>query len=104
MAEQQSPIPLQINRIFEQPEGAISCYSDMAQVLGTGNEVVLQFYETIPGPPGPGGNIQMVRSRLRATITISLPHAANIGDLLIKHGNKSVKPQPQTPPRTGENK
>lgn len=104
MAEPQSSTPVQINRVFEQPEGAVSCYADMAQVLGTGNEVVLQFYETIPGPPGPAGNIQIVRSRLRATITISLPHAANIGELLLKHGGKSVKSQPPTPPQKGENK
>jgi hypothetical protein len=102
MAEPQSATPLQISRIFEQPEGAISCYSDTAQVIGTGNEVVLQFYETIPGAPGPGGQIPMVRSRLRATITISLPHAANIGNLLIRHGNRSVQPQPPTQ-QPGEN-
>jgi len=103
MAEQQPSNPLQVSRIFEQPETAISCYSDMAQVFGTGNEVVLQFYETIPGAPGPGGQLQMVRTRLRATITISQPHAANIGNLLIKHGSISIKPQLQTP-QTGENK
>jgi len=46
-----------INRIFEQPPDAVSFYSDVAQVLGTGLEVVMQFYETIPGTPGPGGKI-----------------------------------------------
>jgi hypothetical protein len=71
--------------VFEQPADGISLYSDFAQIVGTGQEVVLQFYETIPGPPGPGGQIQMVRTRLRATITVSKAHAANIGNLLHKH-------------------
>jgi hypothetical protein len=85
---------MQVTRIFEQPPDAISLYSDLTQILGTGHEVVLQFYETIPGTPGPGGQIQMVRSRLRATITVSMAHAANIGRLLIKHsGAESSQPE-----------
>jgi hypothetical protein len=75
----------------------------MAQVIGTGNEVVLQFYETIPGPPGPDGRIQMVRTRLRATISISVPHAMNIGNLLIKQAKMPEKPLPQEPQK-GETK
>ena len=69
-------------RFFEQAPDAISCYSDYAQVIHTGNEILLQFYETIPGPPAIGGNISKVISRLRATITISIAHAQNIGKLL----------------------
>ena len=103
MEQEQSSKPAHINRIFEQPEGAISCYSDFAQVVGTGNEVVLQFYETIPGAPGPGGQIQMIRTRLRATISVSVPHAKNIGNLLIKQASIPEKPQPQVP-QTGETK
>lgn len=103
MEKEQSSMPAKINRVFEQPEGAISCYSDMTQVIGTGNEVALQFYETIPGPPGPDGSIQMVRTRLRATISISIPHAMNIGNLLIKQAKTSVKPLPQEPQK-GETK
>jgi hypothetical protein len=76
---------LQVSRVFEQPQDAVSFYSDFANVMGTGLEVMLQFYETIPGAPGPGGKIQMVRSRLRGTVTISKTHAANIGRLLLKH-------------------
>ena len=53
MAKEKAPDSMEINRIFEQPEGALSLYSDFAQVIGTGSEVVLQFYETIPGAPGP---------------------------------------------------
>lgn len=84
----------QINRVFEQPPDSISLYSDFAQIFGTGHEVVLQFYETIPGPPGPGGQVQMVRTRLRATITVSLPHAGNIGNLLIKQSQTApTKPE-----------
>jgi hypothetical protein len=84
----------QISRIYEQPQDTISFYSDFAQIIGTGHEVVLQFYETIPGPPGPGGQIQMVRTRLRATITVSMTHASNIGSLLIKH-SQADSPKPE---------
>jgi len=73
-----------IDRVFEQPPDAVSFYCDMAQVFATGNEIVLQFYESIPGPPGVTGNIGKVRTRLRATITLSVPHAANIGKLLVE--------------------
>ena len=55
MAEEKAEGSVQVTRIFEQPADAISLYSDFAQIMGTGHEVVLQFYETIPGPPGPGG-------------------------------------------------
>jgi len=86
---EQAPQPAvqqaQITRIFEQGPEAVSLYSDFAQVMGTGSEVVLQFYETIPGPPGPGGHAQMVKSRLRATITLSHTHAAAIGELLTRN-------------------
>jgi hypothetical protein len=49
--EAKTPKEIQIQRIFEQPPDAISFYSDMAQILSTGNEVIIQFYEAIPGPP-----------------------------------------------------
>jgi len=75
---------IQVARLFEQPPDAISFYADYGQVLYTRSEIVLQFYETIPGPPDPGGNIKNVRSRLRATITLSPPHARNIGKLLVE--------------------
>lgn len=73
---------VQVQRIFEQPADAISFYCETAQILGTPNELVLQFYESIPGPPGPTGNIGSIRCRLRATITFSLKHAQKIGQLL----------------------
>lgn len=73
-----------VNRVFEQGADAISFYSDVAQIFNTGHEVVLQFYETIPGTPVPGGKIQIVRTRLKSTITVSPAHASNIGNLLLK--------------------
>lgn len=82
--ESKSSEGLQVSRVFEQPPDAVSFYSDLAQVMHTGVEAVMQFYETIPGAPGPGGIIQMVRSRLRSTVTISKEHAANIGRLLLQ--------------------
>ena len=87
MAEQDPPrrAAAAVNRIFEQPNDSLSMYSDFAQVVGTGHEVILQFYETIPGTPGPSGTPEMVRTRLRATITVSKAHASNIGRLLQQH-------------------
>jgi hypothetical protein len=82
----------QINRIFEQPQDSVSFYCDVAQIRGTGNEVVLQFYESIPGPPGPGGAIQLVRTRLRSTVVVSKAHAANIGKLLLQQAGAVVLP------------
>jgi hypothetical protein len=40
MAQQQTP--QQISRIFDQPPEALTCYSDMAQIISTGNEIELQ--------------------------------------------------------------
>jgi hypothetical protein len=73
---------MQVARIFEQPPDAMTAYADFAQVLGTGSEVILQFYETTPDVPGEGGQIQSVRSRLRATVILNPAHAQNIGRLL----------------------
>jgi hypothetical protein len=69
-------------RIFEQPPEAVSFYCELAQIMATENEVTMQFYEAVPGPPGPAGNITTIRSRLRATITFSHRHARNLGKLL----------------------
>lgn len=95
MAEEGTQGVTEVSRVFEQPADAISLYSDFAQIFGTGHEVILQFYETIPGPPGPGAKVQIVRSRLRATIAVSLSHAANIGRLLLEQLER--KPRPMEP-------
>lgn len=96
MAQEQSASgargPARLNRVFEQPADAIALYSDLGQVMGTGQEVLLQFYETIPGPPGSKGMPEVVRSRLRVTITLSKAHAANIGRLLLQHGETGGPP------------
>jgi len=89
--EKKTPEEIQIPRFFEQLPDAVSCYSDLAQILYTGNEVVLQFYETIPGLPESEGVIKNVRSRLRATITVSIPHARNIGKLLLEKVEEAKK-------------
>ena len=83
--------PITAERIYEQPSDAISFYSEIGQVFATKNEVVLQFYETIPGPPGPKGSITTARSRLKATVTLSLKHAANIGKLLVQKTKEKQK-------------
>jgi len=90
----------QVARVFELPPDALSCYSDHAQVMSTGNEVLLQFYETIPGPPGPDGRIAQVRTRLRATIILSPQHAQNLGKLLLSHVGKPTKVE-ESKPKTG---
>lgn len=78
----------QAQRVFEQPADAISFYSDFARIADTGNEVLLQFYETIPGPPGPDGAVQMARTRLRATVMVSRQHAGRIGQLLLERAEE----------------
>lgn len=90
--DSQSAGALQVNRLFEQPPDSVSFYCDLGQVFGTPHEVVMQFYETIPGPPGPSGQIQVVRSRLRATVMLSRDHAGNIANALLKHA--AVSPVP----------
>jgi len=89
--EQKMQKEIQIQRVYEQPPDAVSFYCDMTQILSTGNEIILQFYETIPGPPGPGGPLTHMRNRLRSTVTISFPHARNIGKLLIERTGEEKK-------------
>jgi hypothetical protein len=79
-----TPTLTQVERIFEQSSSAISFYCDMTQVVSTGNEVVLQLYETIPAPPDREGKITKVISRLKATVTFSLPHALNFGKVIVE--------------------
>lgn len=86
---------MHVKRTYEQPPDAISVYSDFAQVIGTENEVVLQFYESIPGTPGPRGQVETVRTRLRATIIVSPAHASNIGRLLTQQAG-TIKPEAKT--------
>jgi len=75
---------LELERSFEQSPDAISFYCDFAQVVATGNEVVMQLYETIPGVPDRDGKITKVVSRLKATITLSVSHAQNFGKVLVE--------------------
>ncbi|MBU2026551.1 MAG: hypothetical protein KJ814_02900, partial [Proteobacteria bacterium] len=95
--EQSKPPDHQIvQRFFEQGPDSISIYSDLSQVVNTGHEIVFQFYETIPGAPGPDGAIQTVRSRLRATITVSIAHAKNFANnLLMQTQIDALKVEPQ---------
>lgn len=73
---------IQAQRVFEQPADAISFYSEFAQVVVTETEVLLQFYETIPGSPGADGKVQIVTTRLRATVMLSRAHARRIGEVM----------------------
>jgi hypothetical protein len=98
MAEQKKPIREAetpegklIERIHEQPADAISFYSDIGQVFATGQEMVMQFYETIPGPPDREGRILKARTRLRVTITVSYAHARNLGKLLMEKASEEKK-------------
>jgi hypothetical protein len=100
MSDAQQPHGMQVTRVFEQPDNAVTLYADFAQVLGTGSEVIVQFYETIPDVPGPTGQIQSVRSRLRATVIVAPAHAHSIARLLDQHaGDESATPA-EEPPRT----
>ena len=94
--------PKMVTRVLEQPADAVSLYSDFAQVMGTGHEVMLQFYETIPGTPGPEGAPEVVRSRLRVTVALSRAHAANIGKLLLQQSESDLpSPAKETKPEGG---
>jgi len=79
-----NPPGTQVERYFEQSPTAISFYCDMTQVVSTGNEVVVQLYETIPSPPDREGKITKVISRLKVTVTFSVPHAHNFGKILVE--------------------
>jgi hypothetical protein len=92
------PVSQQIARLFEQPPDAPIFYADFAQVLGTGNEVILQFYESTPGPPGASGAIETVRSRLRATAILSPAHCRSIGQLLLDQASAGEGEQNQPAP------
>lgn len=85
------PPGAQIERYFEQSPTAISFYCDLAQVMTTGHEVVLQLYETIPASPDREGKITKVVSRLKATVTFSIPHALNFGKVLIERTSEVKK-------------
>jgi hypothetical protein len=76
----------EVGRTYEQPSDAISFYCDFAQVIYTGHEIVVQLYETIPGPPLPSGQISKVITRLRATVTLGSLHAQNLGKMLVERG------------------
>jgi hypothetical protein len=83
--EIEKPVTFQeVSRTYEQPFEAISFYCDLAQVINTGHEIVVQLYETIPGPPLPSGQISKVITRLRATVTLGSRHAQNLGKMLVE--------------------
>ncbi|MBU1743297.1 MAG: hypothetical protein KJ649_00135 [Proteobacteria bacterium] len=84
MEQSKPPTPRAVQRLFERGPDSISFYSDFTQVINTGHEIVFQFYETIPGPPGPDGAIQTAISRLRSTITVSINLANNFANNLLK--------------------
>ncbi len=93
MKETLKPLGMQeVIRTYDQPSDAISFYSDLGQVTLSGHEIILQFYETIPGPPGPpSGQITKATTRLRATVMLSVQHAQNLGQLLIEKTGGAIK-------------
>lgn len=74
-------------RVFEQPSDAISFYSDFGHVMETAEEIILQLYETIPEASEEGG-VRTARTRLRATVMLSRPHARRLGKLLLKRAGE----------------
>jgi len=82
MAEQEKTS--QVQRIYEQPAEPLAFYSDLTQIIQTGHEITIQFYESIPGPPSNNGTIVSVRTRLKSTVTLSISHASNIGKILLQ--------------------
>lgn len=49
-----------IKRTFSASPDAQSFHCDYTQIVGTANEIVLQFYETVPGLPGEDGRVGSV--------------------------------------------
>ena len=83
MSTPEQPSGIQVQRTFDETSSDfVAFYSDFAQILCTNEEVRLQFYETIPGPPGEDGVVASATSRLRASVTVSLAHAQRIGQRL----------------------
>lgn len=80
----QQPQGVQVTRLFDQHPEALSFYSDFSQIVGTDNEIYLQFYETIPSPPNASGQVTQVRTRLRATIAMSRPHSLTMARNLLQ--------------------
>ena len=78
MAERQGDGGITAKRVMEQPPDALVMFSDYAHILSTGNEVILQFYETTPKAPDDEGVIREVTSRLRVTVVLSPAHALNV--------------------------
>ncbi len=78
---------VEAKRVFVQPSDAPAFYSDLTQVVATKREIVLQFYQNIPGPPTSEGDIVEITSRLQATIALNLTHAKKLGKLLLERAN-----------------
>jgi hypothetical protein len=86
------PLGKAVERQFEQPLDAVSCYSDLTQTVVTDHEVILQFYEAIPGPPQPPhGEPNAVRMRLRATIVLNKTHAEKLARNLTQAASSEPK-------------
>ncbi len=75
---------LKVTRVLNNQKMQFHFFLDYAQIINTEKEIVMQFYESIPGPPSPDSQIKNVKTRLKATITVGLPHAETIGKLLLK--------------------
>jgi hypothetical protein len=79
----QKTATIDIRRTFTQPDDAISAYGDYTQVSATAEEVVFQFYETIPGIPGEDAHIRGANSRLRATVMMSRDAAGRLVQVVV---------------------
>ena len=72
-------------RVFEQPLDAISIYAEYVQVLGTENEVVIQFYDIVPGIPSVSEGVseaKEIRTILRANVVMSPRLAERLTNIL----------------------
>lgn len=88
MSSSKSEEPTGVKRSFSTTGDEVSFYSDYVAVLGTGDEIMLSFYETRPGLPNPEGKVDSAESRRRAVITMSPRHAQRLKEVLaeIKEG------------------
>lgn len=87
-----------IPRRFTQPPDSFVGYADFAQVSAIEDEVVIQFYTTIPGIPAEPGKIEDAVTRLVATIIVSPSHARRLASVLTQTSEGGSQQPPETAP------
>ena len=80
----------EIKREYVRADDMVVAYVDHTNVLGTGTELILSLYDTIPPFPGEDSE-QIALSRLRACIKMHPHHALQVGEMMTNTANKMIK-------------